>query len=269
MRDVVDHMEMPLWEHLEVLRWTLIRILIAWAIGVLTSFMFIPSLFNQVVLAPSREDFFLYRFLAKLNSYTSLVPDFLEKPFQVEVINIKLASQFFIHMSLSFWTSLLIIFPYMIYEIWKFICPALYDNERIKIRWAFVFGTFMFFLGCVVGYSVVFPLTLRFLYTYELSSFITNQLTLDSYMNNFLMLVFMMGIMFELPLLAALFSKLGLLTRTFFKKYWRYAIVILLTVAAVITPSSDPFTLMAVFIPIYMLWEMSAWLVKADDVPEE
>lgn len=172
-------------------------------------------------------------------------------------------------MSLSFWTSLLIIFPYMIYEIWKFICPALYDNERIKIRWAFVFGTFMFFLGCVVGYSVVFPLTLRFLYTYELSSFITNQLTLDSYMNNFLMLVFMMGIMFELPLLAALFSKLGLLTRTFFKKYRRYAIVILLTVAAVITPSSDPFTLMAVFIPIYMLWEMSAWLVKADDVPEE
>ena len=235
----------------------------------LTSFIFIPSLFNQVVLAPSREDFFLYRFLAKLNSYTSLVPDFLEKPFQVEVINIKLASQFFIHMSLSFWTSLLIIFPYMIYEIWKFICPALYDNERIKIRWAFVFGTFMFFLGCVVGYSVVFPLTLRFLYTYELSSFITNQLTLDSYMNNFLMLVFMMGIMFELPLLAALFSKLGLLTRTFFKKYRRYAIVILLTVAAVITPSSDPFTLMAVFIPIYMLWEMSAWLVKADDVPEE
>ena len=165
----------------------------------------------------------------------------------------------------------------MIYEIWKFICPALYDNERIKIRWAFVFGTFMFFWGCVVGYSVVFPLTLRFLYTYELSSFITNQLTLDSYMNNFLMLVFMMGIMFELPmgimfelpLLAALFSKLGLLTRTFFKKYRRYAIVILLTVAAVITPSSDPFTLMAVFIPIYMLWEMSAWLVKADDVPEE
>ena len=260
---------MPLLEHLEVLRWTLIRILIAWAIVVLTSFMFIPSLFNQVVLAPSREDFFLYRFLAKLNSYTSLVPDFLEKPFQVEVINIKLASQFFIHMSLSFWTSLLIIFPYMIYEIWKFICPALYDNERIKIRWAFVFVTFMFFLGCVVVYSVVFPLTLRFLYTYELSSFITNQLTLDSYMNNFLMLVFMMGIMFELLLLAALFSKLGLLTRTFFKKYRRYAIVILLTVAAVITPSSDPFTLMAVFIPIYMLWEMSAWLVKADDVPEE
>ena len=127
----------------------------------------------------------------------------------------------------------------------------------------------MFFLGCVVGYYVVFPLTLRFLYTYELSSFITNQLTLDSYMNNFLMLVFMMGIMFELPLLAALFSKLGLLTRTFFKKYRRYAIVILLTVAAVITPSSDPFTLMAVFIPIYMLWEMSAWLVKADDVSEE
>ena len=126
----------------------------------------------------------------------------------------------------------------------------------------------MFFLGCLMGYSVVFPLTLRFLYTYELSSLIGNHLALDSYMNNFFMLVFMMGLMFELPLLSVLFSKIGLLNRTFFKKYRRYAVIILLVVAAVITPSSDPFTLLAVFIPIYILWELSALLVKPEEMSD-
>ena len=219
-------------------------------------------------MAPAQSDFFLYRFLGQMSSYTSLMPGFLEKPLQVDVINIKLASQFFVHMSLSFWISLLLVFPYMIYEIWKFVCPALYDNERAKVRWAFVFGTVMFFLGCLMGYSVVFPLTLRFLYTYELSSLIGNHLALDSYMNNFFMLVFMMGLMFELPLLSVLFSKIGLLNRTFFKKYRRYAVIILLVVAAVITPSSDPFTLLAVFIPIYILWELSALLVKPEEMSD-
>ena len=110
----------------------------------------------------------------------------------------------------------------------------------------------------------MFPLTLRFLYTYELSPNISNQLALDSYMSYFLMLIFMMGIMFELPLLAMLLSKLGVINRGFFRKYRRHAITVLLIVAAVITPSSDPFTLMAVFIPIYILWEISAFLVKRE-----
>ena len=148
--------------------------------------------------------------------------------------------------------------------MWKFVCPALYDNETKGVKWSFVFGTVMFFLGCIVGYSVVFPLTLRFLYTYELSPNISNQLALDSYMNYFLMLIFMMGIMFELPLLSMLFSKLGMINRSFFRKYRRHAITVLLIVAAVITPSSDPFTLMAVFIPIYILWEISALLVRRE-----
>ena len=117
-------------------------------------------------------------------------------------------------------------------------------------------------VGCFVGYALVFPLTLRFLYTYQISPEITNQLSLDSYMSNFLMLVFMMGIIFELPLVSALLSKIGLLNRSFFKQYRKHAIVVLLIVAAVITPSSDPFTLMAVFLPIYILWEFSAILVK-------
>lgn len=265
--------EMSFWDHLEVFRWMLIRVLTALGIFVVGGFAFIPWIFNHVVMAPSRGDFFLYRWLAKVASLARVVPDELMKPFHVDIININLASQFFLHMTLSFWFALLITFPYLIYEVWKFVCPALYANERRGVRFTFVFGTVMFFMGCVVGYSVVFPLTLRFLYNYELSGEITNQLSLDSYMSNFLMLVFMMGIVFELPLVSMLLSKLGILHREFFSTYRRHAIVALLVVAAVITPSSDPFTLMAVFIPIYILWELSAFLVKpapkdGDDTPE-
>ncbi len=125
-----------------------------------------------------------------------------------------------------------------------------------------MFGTVMFFIGCLVGYSAVFPITLRFLATYELSPTIVNQISLDSYMDNFIMLVFIMGLAFELPLLSWLLSKLGLLKRSFFNKYRRYAIVGNLALAAIITPSGDPFTLTVVFLPLYFLYEISALFVK-------
>ena len=254
--------EMTFWDHLEALRWMLIRVLVVLAVLVVGGFGFIPWIFEHVVMAPSRNDFFLYTWMSKGASALAMLPDDLKRPFHVDIINIQLSSQFFLRMTLSVWFAVLVAFPYLIYEIWKFICPALYANERKSMRFTFVFGTVMFFMGCVVGYSVVFPLTLRFLYNYQISPEITNQLSLDSYMSNFLMLVFMMGIIFELPLVSMLLSKLGLLYREFFSKYRRHAIVALLVVAAFITPSADPFTLMAVFLPIYVLWEMSALLVK-------
>ena len=253
---------MTFWDHLEALRWMIVRVVVALGVFVLADFAFVPWLFEHVIMAPIDNNFFLYRWLAEASRVADVMPDDLTRPFHVDIINIKLASQFFLHMSLSFWLALLLAFPYLIYEVWKFICPALYDNERRNMRFTFVFGTVMFFLGCVVGYSVVFPLTLRFLYNYQLSASISNQLSLDSYMDNFLTLVFMMGIVFELPLVSMLLGKIGLLHRSFFATYRRHAIVALLVVAAFITPSSDPFTLMAVFLPIYVLWELSALLVK-------
>ena len=234
--------DMTFWDHLEALRWTLVRSFTAIGIFFVGGFAFVPYIFDKVVMAPSRNDFFLYRFLAKISSMAPVIPGEVTKPFHVDIINIKLSSQFFLHISLSLWLALLVAFPYLVYEVWKFVCPALYDNERKGVRFTFLFGTVMFYLGCLIGYSVVFPLTLRFLYTYEISSFVTNQLSLDSYMNNFLMLIFMMGIIFELPLVAMLMSKLGFLDRKFFSEYRRHAIVALMFVAAVITPSSDPFT---------------------------
>lgn len=254
--------EMTFWDHLEALRWMLVRVFSALGIFIIGGFAFIPWIFEHVIMAPIDNQFFLYRWLAKMSEQVAIMPDDLTRPFHVSIINIRLSSQFFLHMSLSFWLALLITFPYLVYEVWKFICPALYENERKRMRFTFVFGTVMFFIGCVVGYSVVFPLTLRFLYNYQLSASISNQLSLDSYMDNFLMLVFMMGIVFELPLVSMLLGKIGILHRGFFSAYRSHAVVALLVVAAFITPSSDPFTLMAVFIPIYILWELSAFLVK-------
>ena len=172
--------EMSFWDHLEELRWMLFRVLIGLVFFMILSFIFMPYLFETIVMAPCNKDFFLYQLMNRIGSSTHVIPDFLHKPFQVEIINIKLASQLFIHMSLSFWTALFITFPYLVYEIWKFICPALYKNEKNGIRWTFFFVFIMFFLGSSIGYFIVFPLTLRFLYTYELSSLITNQLALDS-----------------------------------------------------------------------------------------
>ena len=188
--------EMTFWDHLEALRWMLVRVFSALGIFIIGGFAFIPWIFEHVIMAPINNQFFLYRWLAKLSEQVAIMPDDLTRPFHVSIINIRLSSQFFLHMSLSFWLALLITFPYLVYEVWKFICPALYENERKSMRFTFVFGTVMFFIGCVVGYSVVFPLTLRFLYNYQLSASISNQLSLDSYMDNFLMLVFMMGIVF-------------------------------------------------------------------------
>ena len=238
------------------------RSIVALFVFAIVGFAFMPYLFDNVVLAPCYSDFFLYRYLCKISSHTSILPDFCNDDFQVHIINIRLASQFFTHMSASFWLALICTFPYLVYEVWRFIRPALYEHERKNVRWVFMFGTVMFFIGCLVGYSTVFPITLRFLATYELSPTITNQISLDSYMDNFIMLIFIMGIVFELPLVSWLLSQLGILRRSFFNKYRRYAIVGGLILAAFITPSGDPFTLMVVFLPLYALYEVSALFVK-------
>jgi sec-independent protein translocase protein TatC len=165
-------------------------------------------------------------------------------------------------MSSSLWLGLVISFPFVIYQLFIFIKPALYGSERKNTGFAFLFGNLLFYIGLMVGYIMVFPLTLRFLAGYQLSSYIENSVSLDSYMDSFMMMCFIMGLVFELPLLSWFLSQLGILNRGFFNKFRKHAIVILLVVAAVITPSGDPFTLMVVFLPIYMLWEISALVVK-------
>lgn len=258
---------MTFWDHLEELRWTLIRSIIALLIFAIAGFAAMPYIYGSIIMGPTNANFFLYEYLCKVTSAIPFLPDFCDDTFHVNIININLTSQFFRHMTTSFWLALILTFPYLVFELWRFVSPALYESEKRSIRWVFLFGTIMFFIGCTVGYSLVFPITFRFLATYQLSDTIVNQISLDSYMDNFLMLVFIMGIVFELPLLSWLLSQLGLLNRSFFKKFRRHAIVGLLVLSAIITPSGDPFTLSVVFIPLYLLYELSAFFVKP--APEE
>lgn len=267
-----DPQLMSFWGHLENLRWALMRVAGVLLVFMIVCFCCMPYLFEHFVLAPTTSHFPLYRWLSHLGEISSFFPDFSDDSYSVEIININVASQFMTHISTSFWFALVLAFPYLVFEIWHFVQPALFVNERKSVGFAFFFGTFMFFLGCFVGYFLVFPFTFRFLTEYQLSSMITNQISLNSYMSNFLLMIFVMGIVFELPLLAWLLSKLGLLTRATLRKYRRYAIVVLVVLAAIITPSGDPFTLMVVFLPLYLLYELSIRFVqekKPDEDEEE
>lgn len=250
---------MTFWDHLDDLRRVLFRILIVVAVLGVGAFAVMPWIFEYVIMAPCNPGFPTYRI------FDSIAGTDTASGFNVDVVSLELASQFFIHMSASCWLALVAGFPIIIYLLWGFIAPGLYEHERRGVTKAFIFGNIMFYLGMAVGYYLVFPLAVRFLATYNLSESIRPIVSLDSYMDNFFTILLMMGAVFELPLLAWLLGKMGLLTRSFFSRYRRHAIVVLLIIAALITPTGDPFTLFLVFIPIYALWEGSARLVPTDN----
>lgn len=252
---------MTFWEHLDALRGVIIKALAVIFIAAIAAFIAMPYIFDGIILAPCREDFPLYRVFDWLNTHSFFYAGISEEPFSLNPVSLELTSQFFVHFSSACWTAVIVSFPIIIYILWGFVSPALYEHEKRGITRAFFFGNMMFYLGCAVGYFIVFPLALRFLATYHISAGISTIVSLDSYMDNFYTIILLMGAVFELPLLAWLLGNMGLISRGFFRKYRRHAVVILLIVAAAITPTGDPFTLLAVFIPIYALWEFSAMLV--------
>lgn len=252
------------WDHLDELRSVIFRAAGVYILAVVVLFFFMPAIFNNIILWPTRPDFPVYTLFHRLGA---IAPSLAEESFLspmngVELVNIELASQFMIHISCSCWMALVVTLPIIIYLCWTFIKPALYPQERAHSTMAFLGGNLMFYCGVAAGYFCIFPLTLRFLSDYQLSPLVPNIVSLTSYMDTFVSLLLMMGLVFEIPLLAWLLGKTGLLTHSFFTRYRRHAIVVLLILAAVITPTGDPFTLFAAFIPIYLLWEASALLVK-------
>ncbi len=252
------------WGHLDDLRKVLFRMVVVLVVFMAGFFFCMPWIFDHVILAPCNGDFVLYRLFARITSGIPGLSQFSTADFHVDLINIRLTTQFFTHLSATFWLSLVCAFPVLLYLLWGFIRPALYEREARGARAAFCFGALMFYVGAAVSYFLVFPITLRFLYSYELSTAIHNTLSLDSYMSTFVSMTLVMGVVFELPLLAWVLSAVGVLRRPFFRRYRRHAIVILLIVAAIITPTSDPFTLSIVFFPLYLLYEFSALLVKKE-----
>ena len=191
------------WGHLDDLRKVLFKMAGVLAVFMAGFFYFMPWLFDNVIMAPCHGDFALYRLFADITGSIPGLEAFSTSDFNVEIINYNLTAQFFTHINLSLWLAVVFAFPVLLYLLWTFVRPALYEKEVRGARIAFALGTVMFYLGVAVGYFLVFPITMRFLFTYQLSSTIHNQLSLDSYMDNFLMLNLVMGLVFELPLLAA------------------------------------------------------------------
>lgn len=251
---------MTFWDHLDELRGVLVKIVVLLAVLAIGAFVAMPRIFENVILAPCDAAFPLYRMLDSLSELWPGALD-LRPGFHVDLVSIELTSQFMIHMSASLWLACVIGFPAIIYMLWGFVAPGLYENEKRGIRKAFIAGNLMFFLGVATGYFLVFPIAVRFLADYSLSDRIHTLVSLDSYMDSFFTLLLMMGAVFELPLVAWLSGKMGFLNRGFFRRYRKHAIVVLLIVAAAVTPTGDPFSLLAVFLPIYALWEFSSRLV--------
>ncbi|MBP9994545.1 MAG: twin-arginine translocase subunit TatC [bacterium] len=253
--------ENTFWGHVEVLRWVIIRCLLVIVAVAVAAFVFKEFIFDGIVLAPLRQDFATYELLCRIASVLSM-PGLCPTIHPVEIININLTAQLFTHMGIAFVCGLVVAFPYLILEIWFFVKPALYSNEKsAAVKGAFSF-LFLFFLGVATAYYIIFPLTLNFLGTYQVSATVGNQISLNSYISTFLTLVFLLGIVFEMPIVAYFFAKIGLLKSEFLKKYRKVAIVVIMILAALITPSTDAFTMILVVLPLWMLYEVSRGVVK-------
>lgn len=246
------------WDHLDELRTVIIRIAVVAVIFGIVAFLFKEELF-AIVLAPKESDFVTYRLLGGVASLMSGGGD---AGFEVPLINTGLARQFMIHVKTAFTAGLICASPYILYQLFRFVSPALYASER---RYAYKVvggGYLMFCIGMLVGYFIIFPLTFRFLGTYQVSGEVENLISLESYVDVLMMMCLAMGLVFEMPILAWLFAKLGFIDDSFMKRYRRHAIVVILIIAAIITPTSDVFTLLAVSLPMWLLYEGSIWLVK-------
>jgi len=248
--------EATFWEHLEDLRWTIIRVLAVVVVLIIVVFSFKDFLFSDIVLKPLNSDFILYRLLCKLSVFLN-IPEICPEPFHLELINIDLSGQFMAHLGTSITAGLLIAVPYILYELWRFIYPALYPHEKKNTGYIFLISSLLFYLGAIISFVLIFPLTIRFLGTYTVSELVPNQISIQSYLSTLYLLIFSLGIMFELPVLTFFLSKIGVVNKSMMRKGRKYAFVTILILSAVITPTTDPFTMLVVALPIYLLYEAS------------
>ena len=243
-----DREVMTFWDHLDELRSVIIRSLVITVLAGAVAFCLKEQLF-AVVLAPRTSEFITFRLMGV-------------EPFSIHLMNTGLTEQFMIHLKTAMYAGVLVASPYIIYLLFRFVSPALYDNER-KYATALVgSGYVMFMLGTLLNYFLIFPLTVKFLGTYQVSEDVANMLTLQSYMDTLLMMSLVMGIVFELPVVSWLLGKMGLINASMMKMWRKHAIVAILVVSAIITPTTDAFTLLIVALPIWLLYELSIWIVR-------
>ena len=239
---------MTFWDHLDELRTVIIRSLVITMLAAAVAFCLKEQLF-AVVLAPRTSDFITFRLMGV-------------EPFSIHLMNTGLTEQFMIHLKTAMYAGLLVASPYIIYLLFRFVSPALYDNERKYATTLMGSGYLMFMLGTLLNYFLIFPLTVKFLGTYQVSEDVANMLTLQSYMDTLLMMSLVMGTVFELPVVSWLLGKMELINASMMRTWRKHAIVAILIVSAVITPTTDAFTLFIVALPIWLLYEVSILIVK-------
>ena len=239
---------MTFWDHLDELRSVIIRILVITVVAAAVAFCLKEEMF-AVVLAPRTSDFITYRLMGV-------------EPFSIHLMNTGLTEQFMVHLKTAMYVGVLVASPYIIWQLFRFISPALYDNERKYATLLCTSGYLMFMLGTALNYFLIFPLTVKFLGMYQVSPDVANMLTLQSYMDTLLMMSLVMGIVFELPVVSWILGRMGLINRQMMRSMRRHAVVAILVVAAIITPTTDAFTLFVVALPIWLLYEVSIFIVK-------
>jgi len=254
-----DGDEMTFWEHLDVLRGTIWRSALVAFLLSLVAFAFKNLLFDTILLGPKSKDFITYRLLCKLGDLISM-PSLCVSPSKFELINITLAGQFMAHMNISLIAGLILALPYILWELWRFIKPGLTEKEIRASRGSIYVVFLLFVTGVLFSYFIVAPLMINFLGGYTVSDSVKNQVALTSYVSNITLLTLLMGLVFELPVLILLLTKIGILTPMMLKKYRRHTLVIILIIAGVITPSPDVFSQLIVFVPLYGLFELSVLL---------
>ncbi|MBI9036596.1 MAG: twin-arginine translocase subunit TatC [Bacteroidales bacterium] len=252
--------EMSFWQHLEELRWHITRSIIAVIVFAVVAFLNRKIIFDEIILAPRDSEFITNRVLCKLADILSFKSLCFES-FNLTIINIKMSGQFLTHMYISIIAGIIITIPYIIWEIWSFIKPALYKNERKYTNYAVISSSLLFIIGILFSYFLIVPLTVNFLGTYHVSEFVQNQVSLKSYVNTVVSVTFAVGIVFELPIFMYFFTKVGLVTPSFLKKNRKYMLVICLILSAIITPP-DVFSQILVCIPLIALYEISILISK-------
>lgn len=255
-----DKEEKNFLEHLEELRWHLIRSVLYVTLFAILAFLFRGIVFDHIILAPKSPGFFTNVMLCRLGNLVDIAALCINsKPF--EIINIKMAGQFTTHIKISLVAGFIVAFPLVIWEFWRYLKPALYDKEKTAARGAVFYSSALFLLGVLFGFYIIAPLSVHFLGSYTVSAEVTNQINLSSYISTVTAVGLSSGVIFELPILILLLSKIGLITAGFLKRYRRHAFVLILILSAIITPP-DVFSQVLVCLPLFVLYEVGISIAR-------
>jgi len=252
--------EMSFVDHLEALRWHLVRSSAVIITLALTAFMYKDILFDVIIFGPKKTDFWTYRKLCELSNYYHLDAGLCIDKINFTIMNNTMAGQFNLHLTAAFYAGFIMGFPYLLFELWNFIKPGLSIKERKNARGLIFYGSFLFLTGILFGYFIITPMSINFLGSYEISSEIINQITLDSYLSTVAILTMATGLVFELPIVIYFLSKIGIMTPKFMRSNRRIAFFLIILIAAFITPTPDAPTMLLVAAPLYLLFEISIFV---------